>query len=102
MGAGAAAVILAKERHIVDRFRDVGVTSPGSARRLADVGVGEGIALRRLRRHEVIREASPEMFYLDEPVWNAVRNTRRRMLAVLLVIVVVIGVGVTFGFLSLT
>ena len=102
MGAGAAAVILAKERHIVDRFRDVGVTSPASARRLDDVGVGEGLALRRLRRHEAIREASPGMFYLDEPVWNAVRNTRRRMLAVLLVIVALISVGVTFGFLSLT
>ena len=101
MGAAAAAVILAKERHIVDRFRDVGVTSSSSARGLNEVGVGEGVALRRLRRNEVIREASPGMFYLDEPVWNAVRNTRRRMLVVVFVIAALISIGVSLGFLTL-
>lgn len=101
MGAAAAAIIVAKERHIVERFRDVGVTSSASARRLDDVGVGDGLALHRLRRHEVIRETSPGMFYLDEPVWNAVRNTRRRMLVVVLVIAVLISIGVSLGFLTL-
>lgn len=101
MGAAAAAIIVAKERHIVDRFRDLGVMSSTSARRLDDVGVGEGLALRRLRRHEVIREASPGMFYLDEPVWNAVRNTRRRMVVVVLLIAALIGIGVSLGFLTL-
>jgi len=101
MGTIAAAAIIAKERDIVDRFRDVGVTSIADARRLDDVGIGDGVALRRLRRHEVIREASPEMFYLDEPVWNAVRSMRRRMLGALFLIVMIITIGVLIGVLSL-
>ncbi len=102
MGAAVAAVILARERRIVDQFRDAGATSPSVAQSLDDVGIDEGLAFRRLRRHEAIREASPGMFYLDEPVWNAVRGTRRRIVVVVLVIAVIVSVGVTFGFLSLT
>ncbi len=43
----------------------------------------------RLRRHAVLREASPGLYYLDEPSWQAVRGMRRRMaLAMLLVVLV--------------
>lgn len=101
MGAAAAAVIIAKERHIVDRFRDAGVTSSATARPLDDVGVSEGLALRRLRRHEAVREASPGMFYLDEPVWNAVRNTRRQVLIVIFLIALLMSFCSALGFLSL-
>jgi hypothetical protein len=93
-------VIAAKERRIVDAFRDAGATSPSVARTAQDVGIYEDIGFKRLRRHEVIREANPGFFYLDEPVWSAVRRTRRRLVAVLLVIVMflIVSGGMASGF----
>lgn len=82
-----AAVILIRERWLVDRFRRAGATSPEAARTLAEVGADEGIALNRLSRRAVIREAKAGAYYLDEPTWTALRGTRRRLAAI------VIGVG---------
>lgn len=93
MGAAVAAVIVAKEREIVEAFRDVGATSPDRALTLDQVGVDERIGFRRLRLHEVIREAGPDRYYLDEGVWAAVRDTRRRLALVLLAIGVLLAVG---------
>ncbi|MDQ6738690.1 MAG: hypothetical protein M3Z30_13455 [Gemmatimonadota bacterium] len=86
MGAGVAAVIVAKERRIVEAFQSAGATSPERAIMVHDVGVGDGIALRRLRSHAVIREATPGHLYLDQEVWDALRRTRRRMMLVMLVV----------------
>lgn len=97
MGAAVAAVIVAKERAIVEAFRDVGASSIAAALPLDQVGVDENVGFRRLRSHEVIREATPGRFYLDEEVWVAVRHTRRRVATVLLAIVVIIGIAVMLG-----
>lgn len=86
MGAGVAAVIVAKERRIVEAFQSAGATSPERAIMVHDVGVGDGIALRRLRSHAVIREARPGHLYLDQEVWDALRRTRRRMLFAIMII----------------
>ena len=86
MGASAVAVIIAKERHIVDAFRRAGATSATSAIAPGAIGVSERLAFRRLRQRGVLREPSSGIFYLDEPSWQALRATRRRLgLAFLLV-----------------
>lgn len=99
MGAAVAAVIVARERAIVEAFRDVGATATVTAIPLDQVGVDENIGFRRLRDHEVIREATPGRYYLDEGVWRAVRRTRHRVVAALLVIVAVVGLATIIGHL---
>lgn len=93
MGATVAAVIAAKERAIVEAFRDAGATALVTAVPLEQLGVDENVGFRRLRRHEVIREAVPGRYYLDEDVWTAVRRTRLRLVTVLIAIVVLIAIG---------
>lgn len=100
MGAVVAAVIAAKEREIVEAFRDVGATAMVTALPIDQVGVDENIGFRRLRDHEVIREATPGRYYLDEGVWAAVRRTRLRVVAVLVAIVAILAFGVVIGQLS--
>jgi hypothetical protein len=85
MGA-AAAVILMKERRIVEAFERGGATSPASARTPDDLGVDpHGIGWRRLRDHAVVREANPgaDRYYVDVDVWQALRRMRRRIVLVL-------------------
>ena len=97
MGAAVAAVIAIREREVVSAFRDVGATALVSAVTLDQVGVDRNVGFRRLRRHEVIREATPGRYYLDEGVWTAVRRTRRRLVlilfAILAFLVIAIGIG---------
>jgi hypothetical protein len=90
MGA-AAAVVLMKERHIVEAFERAGATSPDRGRAPDDLNVeASGIGWRRLRERAVVRETSPDSgrYYLDIEVWQGLRRTRRR--AVLIVIIVAI------------
>ena len=95
MGA-AAAVILMRERQVVEAFERAGATSPDRAVPANDVGVDDtGIGWRRLRERAIVREAAPGRFYLDVEVWQANRRTRRRialMLAVILLAALVFGV----------
>ena len=86
MGA-AVAVILAKEKEIVDAFRRTGALDPGSSVSPTSIGVADRVAFRALQRREVLREATPGSFYLDEQSWSALRGMRRRMgLALLLAV----------------
>ncbi len=93
--AAAAAVILRKEREIVAAFRAAAATSPAAAMTLAALNVHGGVALRRLQRRAIIREASADHFYLDEPSWDANVWIRRR-LALVAVVVAVILLGYTW------
>lgn len=101
MGAAVAAVIVAKERAVVEAFRDVGATALVAALPLDQVGVDENVGFRRLRMHEVIREATPGRYYLDEGVWTAVRRTRRRVMFVMMAVVLILVVGISIGLLPL-
>ena len=102
MGAPAiAAVIVRKEREVVDLFRDVGATSPGASRSFDEIGVEQAWPLSRLRRRAVIREAAPGKYYLDEEVWTAVRGMRRRMVLVILGTVALVGFLAWIGFVTL-
>lgn len=96
MGAAVAAVILMRERRVVEAFERVGATSPERAVSAHDVNVDEvGIGWRRLRERAIVREASPGRFYLDVEVWQANRRMRHRIvfvMAVILLAVLVFGV----------
>ncbi len=90
MGASAAAVIIRKEREIVERFTEAGAVSPSSARSSSDLGVHERFAWIRLVERGVIREAASGTYYLDEPTWVALRQRRRRVALVLMIVLVVL------------
>jgi hypothetical protein len=87
MGA-AAAVILRKERDIVNMYRGSGATTPDRARRPEEIGVHQRLAFERLVRRAVLREAGSGAYYLDEQRWQAWRSVRHRVALVMLVIVV--------------
>ena len=89
MGASAAAaMIIRKERELVEHFADAGAVSPSSARSPSDLGVHERYAWIRLVERGVIREAAPGKYYFHEPTWVALRERRRRMAVVLMIVVV--------------
>lgn len=102
MGA-AVAVVLIKERHVVEAFERAGATSMDRAMLPRDLQVDElGIGWRRLRERAIVREASAGRFYLDVEVWQASRRMRRRLMAVMLVVIIaalligVLGTGKSF------
>ena len=88
MGASVAAVIVARERRIVEAFRRAGATLPQKALTLDAAGVAEDGAVRWLRKHAVLREASPGTFYVDEPSWRSLRAFRRRLAIVMAAILI--------------
>jgi len=87
MGATAGAVIVIKERHIVEAFLRAGVTTPDAATTPGSLGISERLAFDILVRDAVLRETRPGFYYLDEPSWNAKRNIRKRMALVALMMV---------------
>lgn len=87
MGA-AAAVILMKERQVVDAFVRAGATSAASAAEPADLGVDlAGVGARRLVERAALRQTESGQWYLDLLVWEAVRRQRVRVLSVILLLV---------------
>jgi len=43
---------------------------------------------------DVIREAAPGVYYLDEEIWAALRRTRQRIATVVIAILVVLLIGI--------
>jgi hypothetical protein len=86
-----------REREVVDDFRAAGATSPATAQSYTAIGLGESLAMKRLRNRAIIREAVPGTFYLDEEVWAAVRRARQRIATVLLLIVALLLIGSLMG-----
>lgn len=97
MGAAVAAVLIRREKEVVDDFRAAGATSRETAQSYTAVGLGQSLGLKRLRDRAVIREAAPGTYYLDEEVWTAVRRTRRRIATVFLLILALLLLGVVVG-----
>lgn len=91
------AVLMAKERRLVNRLRAAGAVSRERARTLEELGITRGVILRRLRERAVVREGAPDRFYLDEPSWAAVRRSRRRAIHILGLIALVILLAILFG-----
>lgn len=82
---------------VVDDFRAAGALSTSTAQSYTAIGLGESLALRRLRNRAIIREAAPGAYYLDEEVWAAVRRTRRRIATVILLMLALLLLGVLMG-----
>ena len=97
MGAAVAAILIRREKEVMDDFRAAGATSRESAQSYTAIGLGESLGLKRLRDRAVIREAAPGTYYLDEEVWTAVRRTRRRVATVFLLILALFLLGVVVG-----
>ena len=87
---GAVAVMIIKERRMVEAFTQAGATSPASGVYPGDIAVDlAAIGGRRLIEGAIIREAGDGRFYVDLPSWEALRRRRRRVLfAILLVIAI--------------
>ena len=101
MGAAVvAAAMRRREQGVIDDFRAAGATSPERAQSYNAPGVGESLALRRLKGRAVIREAAPGTFYLDEGVWTAVQRTRMRMALTFIAILAVLLLGILIGIIK--
>jgi hypothetical protein len=89
----AVAVVLIKERHIVEAFERVGATTAERARtldELGDLGVhAHGLAWHALRDRVIVREAGSGRYYVDIELWQATRRRRRRVLFVILTLAVI-------------
>jgi hypothetical protein len=101
MGATAAvAIIVRKERELVEIFTRAGATSPVAAKTLDELNVHhEGLAMRRLRSRAVVRESGGR-YYVDLESWEAVRRMRHRMILVVVALVVIVLAGLGVGFFS--
>ncbi|HJP85620.1 MAG TPA: hypothetical protein VJ852_06500 [Gemmatimonadaceae bacterium] len=101
MGAAAVAAILRKrEQEVIDDFRAAGATSPDRAQSYTAIGLGDSLAIKRLRNRAVIREAAPGVYYLDEEVWSAVVRTRRRLVVTLLSMIALLSLGILLGIIK--
>jgi len=85
-----------QEREVRDDFLRAGATMPVNAMSLADIGIGESMAVERLVGRSIIREASPGLFYFDEEVYLSVRAMRRRMALVMLLAAALVFMFVSF------
>ena len=73
MGATvAAAVTVLEDRHVVDEFRAASATTPDRARSLESLGLARRGSVLSLIRRRRLREAAPELFYLDEAAMQSV------------------------------
>ena len=86
-----------KERDVRDAFRAAEATTPANAMSLETIGIEETMAVRRLKRRAVIREAAPGLFYFDEDVYLAVSSTRRRIALLLVGTLVLMILALTWG-----
>jgi hypothetical protein len=90
-----------KERDVRDDFIAAGAVLPANAMSLAEIGIDESMAVRRLKKRSVIREAAPGLFYFDEDVWQSLRAMRRRMAFLMLGTLILVGAMFFYGTVSL-
>ena len=55
-----------QRQKVLEAFRNVEAIAPGGARPLAELGLTDDAALRRLKKSEIVRELPDGRFYLDE------------------------------------
>lgn len=87
MGA-AAAVIIKRERDLVEHFQRVRAISPETAKTPDEIGVDGRTAWFRLVDDAVIRSAGDGRFYLDLLTWEALERRRKRVIMVAFIVAV--------------
>jgi hypothetical protein len=92
MGA-AVAIVVRKQREIVEVFEGARATSPDRARFPDELGIDTSHIFDGLVRRAVLRPIGDGRYYVDEPSWVAMRSTRRRVMVVLLVSAALLAVG---------
>ena len=88
-------VLALRVRQAVSRFRVAGATTPENARSLADLGVRNGVAVKLLRRRDILVDAGSERYYLDEAGYERSRKRRRIILAVMLAVAAIATIVLT-------
>ncbi|WP_426050510.1 M20/M25/M40 family metallo-hydrolase [Brevundimonas sp. SL161] len=96
-GAVIAAQRMRAERRMIEALRAAEAFSPDRAIPLAPDRNLARLALRGLLRQNAIRQARAGLYYLDEPVYAAVRKSRQRLLIGVGVIAVVFGVALAIA-----
>jgi acetylornithine deacetylase/succinyl-diaminopimelate desuccinylase-like protein len=96
-GAVIAAQRMQAERRMIEALKAAEAFSPDKAIPLAPDRNLARLALRGLLRQNAIRQAQAGFYYLDEPVYAAVRKSRQRMLIGVGVIAVVFGVAIAIA-----
>jgi hypothetical protein len=92
MGAAAAAIIIKREKDLVEHFRRARATTPQTAQSPDALGVEDhNFIWRRLVSSAVIRAGTGGAYYLDEPSWEALGRRRRRLAVIVLVAAAVFG-----------
>jgi hypothetical protein len=74
----AGGMVLAMKR-VVKRLKEAGALSPKTARPLPDLRPMQRVGLRHLLRHDIVRKARSDTYYLDEPAWEDHLSQRRRL-----------------------
>jgi hypothetical protein len=97
----AIAAMRLREREVRDAFHAAGAVNPAAAMSLESICIDETLAVRRLKKRAVIREAAPGLFYFDEDVWEAVRSMRRRMALLLVGTVTLVLLLIAYGVVTL-
>ena len=91
-GAGAlAAIIAARRRSIIRRFRAAGAHTVDSARTLAEIGIHRSLLLNMMARRRVLVRLADDRWWLDE---TAERADRRRRLLILAIILSLVAIGI--------
>lgn len=93
MGA-AVAVIVRKQREIVEVFEGARATSPELARYPDELGIDASRIFDGLVRRAVLRPVGDGRYYVDEPSWMAMRGTRRRVATMMLLALAALVIGV--------
>lgn len=85
MGAAAVAVMIRREKDIVQVFQSAGAVSSETAKPLGALGLEESRHFSTLERAGIIRKGAPGTWYLDQTAWSERMLTRRRIGVMLLV-----------------
>ena len=97
MGASAAAaIIIRREKDLIEHFRRAGATSPQTAQSPATLGVEENFIWRQLVDAAVIRTGASGAYYFDELSWEAIGRRRRRVAIVVGLAALVVGLALYF------
>ena len=99
MGA-AVAVIIRKQREIVEVFEGARATSAAMARDPDELGIDESHIFHGLVRRAVLRDAGDGRYYIDEASWramNAMRHQRMLVIGAIVLAVIAIAVGLAIS-----